>query len=282
MILKIEHKLSYSYSAPVGLNPHYLFLSPKPTPYQKVLSQELLIEPKPAQLVKNFDQEDNIQHICFFNAQQDAFIVESVFVIDSQVFSPLSFIFYPFEAANIPITYKSKLGMYASYYLGQREISSEVKAFALAIAEGTHFVTLNFLMELIKQIRSQFSYVSRETGNANSSYQTLQTLQGSCRDFAVFMMDACAAVGMVSRFVSGYLYGSELHQHELHAWVEVLLPGGGWRGFDPTEGRVVNENYIALASSVEPMGLNPVRGTYRSAQAVSSILEASVRITPIG
>jgi transglutaminase-like putative cysteine protease len=95
------------------------------------------------------------------------------------------------------------------------------------------------------------------------------------------MIEVCASMGILARFVSGYLFGSELHQHDLHAWVEVLLPGGGWRGFDPTEGRIVDKNYIALAASIEAVGLSPVRGTFRSTSNVDSVLNTLVTIKEI-
>jgi len=114
-----------------------------------------------------------------------------------------------------------------------------------------------------------------------SAEETLKAHSGSCRDFSVFMMDVCASMGILARFVSGYLFGSDLHQHELHAWVEVLLPGGGWRGFDPIEGRIVDKNYVALAASIEAIGLSPVRGTFRSSADVESILNTQVIIKEI-
>jgi transglutaminase-like putative cysteine protease len=94
--------------------------------------------------------------------------------------------------------------------------------------------------------------------------------KGTCRDYAVLMIAACKALGLAARFVSGYCYGSELQAHELHAWVEVYLPGAGWRGFDPTEGRIVDFHYIALASSAQAELINPIRGGFRG-NAVSSL-----------
>lgn len=33
----------------------------------------------------------------------------------------------------------------------------------------------------------------------------------------------------------------------MRAWTEVLMPGAGWRGFDPVEGLVVNDTYVHVA-----------------------------------
>jgi transglutaminase-like putative cysteine protease len=278
MILHLKHVLEYTYSEEVSLNPHYLYLSPKPTPYQQVFSQNLKVSPTPELTIKNMDQENNIQHVCFFNTKLKNLKVTSNIKIKSEAFNTLDFVFYPFESSKIPFSYKGNLGIYADYYLGKKNISFDVRAYAESIAEESNHNTIDFIMNIIKKIKADFQYISREMGEANPSYLTLITKEGTCRDFAVLMIDMCATKGIVARFVSGYLYGSELHRHELHAWVEVLLPGGGWRGFDPTEGKVVSENYVALASSLESQGLNPVRGTFRAFRNVESWLNTSVII----
>ncbi|MFN8431602.1 MAG: transglutaminase family protein [Spirosomataceae bacterium] len=278
MIFEVEHRLKYSYSDYVGLNPHYLYLNPRPTPFQQILDCHLTILPKPDLLVKNIDQESNIQQLCYVNQMLKTFEVFSKFKIQSEPFHALNFVFFPFESAKIPFRYPGKLALNIEAILGNKRVDTSVKDFANQIAQKAKFDTIDFLMELTTEIHRKFEYVSRERGDANPGYLTLKTMQGSCRDFSVLMMEACAAVGLLSRFISGYLYGSELHQHDLHAWVEVLLPGGGWRGFDPTEGRVVDHNYIALASSIEDRGLTPIRGTFRSSSVVESMLDTQVII----
>ncbi|MDP1813029.1 MAG: transglutaminase family protein [Leadbetterella sp.] len=278
MTLEVEHQLSYSYADYVGLNPHYFFLSPKPTPYQYLINHDLSILPKPDLLNKNIDQEGNIQHVCFINQRLKTFEVNSKFSIKTEDFKGLNFVFFPFECAKIPFKYPQRMAKYVEFILNNKSIYENVKDFALAVAEKANYGTLDFLMELTTQIHKKFRYISRERGDAVLAEETLKSQSGSCRDFSVFMMDVCASVGILARFVSGYLYGSELHQHDLHAWVEVLLPGGGWRGFDPTEGRVVDKNYVALAASIESIGLSPVRGTFRSIGHVDSVLNAQVII----
>ncbi|MBP8156364.1 MAG: transglutaminase family protein [Leadbetterella sp.] len=278
MILEVEHQLSYSYSDYVGLNPHYFFLSPKPTPYQYLIIHELGILPKPDLLNKNIDQEGNIQHVCFINQRLKTFEVSSKFSIKTDNFKGLNFVFFPFECAKIPFKYPQRMEKYVEFILNSKVISDQVREYALSVAEKANYSTIDFLMEVTTQIHKNFRYISRERGDAVSADETLKSRSGSCRDFSVFMMEVCASVGILARFVSGYLYGSELHQHDLHAWVEVLLPGGGWRGFDPTEGRVVDKNYIALAASIESAGLNPVRGTFRASGHIDSVLNTLVTI----
>jgi transglutaminase-like putative cysteine protease len=95
---------------------------------------------------------------------------------------------------------------------------------------------------------------------------------------AVLFIDACRAVGIAARFVSGYRHGSTGSQRRyMHAWAEVYLPGGGWRGYDPTHDRVVADEYIAVAASREPLGATPIEGGFRGTGATST-LEAHIEV----
>ena len=66
MILKIEHELDYQYSNAVFLEPHYLYLYPKPSSLLSLKSFDIEISPEPTTIAKNLDSSDNIQYILFF------------------------------------------------------------------------------------------------------------------------------------------------------------------------------------------------------------------------
>ncbi|MEM6822523.1 MAG: transglutaminase family protein, partial [Verrucomicrobiota bacterium] len=50
---------------------------------------------------------------------------------------------------------------------------------------------------------------------------------------------------------------------ELHAWTELFIPGGGWRGFDPSTGLAVSDHHITLACSSNHPETATVSGSYR-------------------
>jgi transglutaminase-like putative cysteine protease len=56
--------------------------------------------------------------------------------------------------------------------------------------------------------------------------------------------------GISSRYVSGYVCsasGQSMRADQAtHAWVECLLPNRQWRGFDPTNDLLVNDQYIKI------------------------------------
>jgi Transglutaminase-like superfamily/Bacterial transglutaminase-like N-terminal region len=266
MTLEIIHTFDFIYSEPVRLNPHYLYLSPSLSPFQKLLEHSIEVDPKPDLLIKNLDQENNIQHICYINTVLKSFTITAKCKVESENFSTFDFVFYPYECAKLPFKYPARLSIYVGQALRLKRISPTIKAYGQAFAESINFDTMAFLTELTKHIQKDFSYEIRLEGDPNTAVYTLDQKRGSCRDFVVLMIEMCASVGLLARFASGYFIHGRSAEYDLHAWVEVLLPGGGWRGFDPTEGNVIDNRYLALAKSIEPKGLVPLRGTFRSVE----------------
>lgn len=270
MILSVEHTLYYSYSSLVSLTPHTIYLTPKASPNQEIISFQLEILPAPNILYKNIDVEGNAQTVAFFDKLTDKLSFRAKVEMLSNEVNPFHFIYFPFGVETLPFKYPDKEFALLQPYLTNEGVTTLIDQFARQIAAEANWKTTDFLTRISKYIRYNFFYEKRLEGAANSPETTLISRKGTCRDYAVLMIAACKALGLAARFVSGYCYGSELQAHELHAWVEVYLPGAGWRGFDPTEDRIVDFHYIALASSAQAELINPIRGGFRG-NAVSSL-----------
>jgi transglutaminase-like putative cysteine protease len=161
-------------------------------------------------------------------------------------------------------------------YLNRKGVTTYVDQTARQIAASVNWDTSSFLSELNKFIHS-FAYEIREEGDAYSPEKTLLERRGSCRDYSVLFMAMCRALGIASKFVSGYYFSDPNQPQYLHAWVNVYLPGGGWRGYDPTQNCLVSGRHIPLATSAMPNLISPIHGTFRgSAQSVFKA-EVSVR-----
>ena len=99
--------------------------------------------------------------------------------------------------------------------------------------------TLEMLSAMTHAIRREFTYIARENGGTQAPARTLKLGSGTCRDFAVLMIEAARSLGLAARFVSGYLYspGRDGRSHvgggATHAWVRVYLPGRGLGGVRP-------------------------------------------------
>jgi transglutaminase-like putative cysteine protease len=128
--------------------------------------------------------------------------------------------------------------------------------------------TGRLLMTLNEAIADGFSYVRRSAPGTQSPVETLKSRSGSCRDFALLMMEAARSMGFAARFVTGYIYvpGRDgpgwLGGGSTHAWCQVYLPGSGWVEFDPTNGIVGNRDLIRVAVARNPDQAIPLCGVY--------------------
>lgn len=278
MNLKVTHKLRYEYDKPVVLAPHTLYLYPKSYPHQQVKYYNLLVQPSPSKIVRNVDVEGNVQQILFFTGSTQILSVEAQMVLSSDEFNVFDFVLFPFETQDLPFQYNDRIYQYLIPYLHRKEVTPYIEQFARKMAADTGWKTIAFLMGLSEYINSNFTYQVRRHGDANPPETTLNSKNGTCRDYSRFFIAVCRSVGIAARFVSGYLYGNKMQEHELHAWVEVYLPGAGWRGFDPTEGRAIINNHISLGASADFDQLSPVMGAFQG--SATSLLSTDVSIVP--
>ncbi|MGZ9006181.1 MAG: transglutaminase-like domain-containing protein, partial [Burkholderiales bacterium] len=146
---------------------------------------------------------------------------------------------------------------------------------------GTHDV----LAAMTRNVRKRFKYVSRVEEGIQDPLTTLRCKSGSCRDFAILMIEAVRSLGLAARFVSGYLHvrPSASRKHDgggsTHAWVHVYIPGAGWMEFDPTNGILGNRDLIRVAVARDPIQAVPIWGTFAGDESDSLGLTVDVQIT---
>jgi hypothetical protein len=128
--------------------------------------------------------------------------------------------------------------------------------------------TGRLLMTLNEAIADGFSYIRRSAPGTQTPVETLRSRKGSCRDFALLMMESARSMGFAARFVTGYIYvpGRDgrgwLGGGATHAWCQIYLPGSGWVEFDPTNGIVGNRDLIRVAVTRNPDQAIPLSGVY--------------------
>ena len=104
---------------------------------------------------------------------------------------------------------------------------------------------------------------------------------GCATDFAHVFIALVRSWRCAARFVRGYIDPENFDQESgavlPHAWAEVLIPGAGWRGFDPTTRLVVNDTYVAVAVGRDSVDVPLQRSTFKGGdQAV--VPQVSLRV----
>ena len=142
---------------------------------------------------------------------------------------------------------------------------------------------LAFLHDINSGIYHTFSYVKKSTAVNSPIEDALRSRQGVCQDFAHIMIALVRNARIPCRYVSGYLYHGAENGHPVadgatHAWVEALLPGLGWVGFDPTINRLASEQHIRTATGRDYADVPPTMGVMKG--KADTQLQVRVRVTP--
>ena len=262
MHLQLHHTTEYGYSEPVMLAPHMIRLRPRRDPFQQEEAYSLRIDPTPAGISESIDAEGNLFTLAWFTGKTSHLKIKVEATVNLTRVNPYDFVVMdPVELA-LPLPFHGEPGDPLTPYLHRSQPTREVDAFAHAIADAVNRETIPFLDALSARMHEQFRRQIREQGAPHPPQHTLRTGVGSCRDLAVLFMDACRTCNLPARFVSGYWRGGRSQRHELHAWVEVYLSGGGWRGYDPVAGGAVLDAHLAVAAAASPGNAAPLEGSF--------------------
>ena len=286
--LTVDHKTTYRYSKAVEFGEHRLMFRPRDSHDLRLLDARLTISPT-AEVRWLHDVFGNSVAAASFAEPADELYFQSIIVIERYPLIAPEFAIEPF-ARTLPFSYPARevpdLGRTIErHYSDPKRVVTEW-ARRFLNADGMTD-TEDFLIAVTGAIKSEFRYEERYEPGVQSPVETLSRSAGTCRDYALFMMEAVRSVGLATRFVSGYLYDPSIDgtQSEIqgagatHAWVQVYLPGSGWIEFDPTNGTYGGHNLVPIAVAREPAQAMPVSGTYdgQSEDFIEMSVEVSVR-----
>lgn len=270
--LTVDHRTTYRYLNPVSFGDHRMMFRPRDSHDLRLLDATLSVSPK-ADIRWFHDVFGNSVAVASFQEMADTLTLESRIVLDRYTLNSLEF---PIEeyAQTIPFSYPASevpdLGrtIERHYPDPERRVTEWTRRFLVGGVGGID--TEMFLTSVTQGIRQEFDYVERHEPGVQTPLETLKLGSGTCRDYALFMMEAVRSVGLAARFVSGYLYdpaldggsGDVVGAGATHAWVQVYLPGAGWIEFDPTNGSQGGHNLVPIAVAREPQQAVPVAGSF--------------------
>ncbi|MDN4501457.1 transglutaminase family protein [Alteromonadaceae bacterium BrNp21-10] len=262
---KIIHTTSYDFSDLVQLLPHTLRLRPREGHELRIESSRLDITPA-ASLRWHRDIEGNSVATATFTKASRNLNVESEIIIQKYDIAPHDFLVADY-AVDYPFKYQDEDNISLSPYINclNGGTNQRLNLWVNGLWNGEEKIqTFALLLRINQHIFRSISYARREEEGVQSADHTLECGTGSCRDLASLFMAAAQRLGFAARFVSGYIYAeTEIPQSgATHAWAEVLIPGAGWKGFDPTFGTIVGAEHIAVAVARRPELVPPIAGNF--------------------
>jgi len=286
-ILAVRHVTTYRYRQPVAFGEHRMMLRPREGHDQRILEARLDIAPAPASLRWLHDVFGNSVAVARFSGRAAELRFDSAVLLDHEP-RGADDLHLDEQGATWPFSYGPAEGSDLSRSMERhhpdpdREVDRWARRFVRA---GGPTDTLELLSEMTNAVRREFAYIARDGGGTQPPVRTLKLGSGTCRDFAVLMMEAVRSLGFAARFVSGYLYspgrdgGGHVGGGATHAWVRVYLPGAGWVEFDPTNGIVGNRDLIRVAVAREASQAVPLAGSWTGFPADSLGMDVEVHVT---
>ena len=291
--IKIVHSTEYTYRNPVGLTRHRLMLRPDDSHDLRLHHGALDIDPKPSLIHWTHDAFDN--SICFLEwaetLRTDCLsIVSTLDLTHHPDGPPLPGYSLDSGADSFPFSYAPQeipdLARLTERQLPDpdRTVDAWARRF---VRDASKARTLAVLEAMTHAIKADFRYGARHEEGTQTAAETIALGSGTCRDFAVLMMEALRSFGVATRFVTGYLYddtsGTTRGGGSTHAWCNVYLPGAGWMEYDPTNGLVAGSNLVRVGVARSAAQALPVSGGYVGApdDSIGMNVDVAVSAVPI-
>ena len=256
---QINHSTGFTYVAPVRDSFNEVRLQPLSNEQQTVDS--FLLKVLPSTRLRHYhDFYSNCVHHFEIPEPHTTLLIESQLQITTHPQSLLAEDAKPASMARL----KEALGVGRCYDFIQdsRYVDTTPETWRLAVdaTQGEDDVWQNAL-RLMRFVHQRLAYESCSTHVHTHMRDVLAQRRGVCQDFAHVMLGLCRALKIPALYVSGYLASETASA--THAWMEVFVPGLGWRPLDPTHNRVPDETYVKIAVGRDYADVPPVTGTYK-------------------
>ena len=283
-LLTVRHLTTYRYSEPVKFGEHRMMFRPRESHDLRLISTRLEILPRPSDLRWLHDVFDNSVAIATFDEAASELRFDSTVTLEHRN-TPLPDYALEIGARTYPFHYsddeRPDLIRPLTRHYPDDDLGQWTARFLTASGSTT---TMALLHSLTRGIKDEFVYLRRKEKGVQSPGETLRRRSGSCRDFAVLMMEAARSLGIAARFVSGYIFvpgvnpAAAVGGGATHGWMQAYLPGAGWVDFDPTNSIVGNHNLIRVAVAWDQRNALPLWGTFTGPASSFSGMDVEVSV----
>jgi len=275
-LLSINHETVYRYRRAVAFNEHRAIFRPRDSHDLRVIDARLTLSPSGHVRWIHDAFSNSIALITFERAAEELRFASQIEIEHYGLHEPA----FPIRsyAATYPFRYDNDqvVDLLPTLQCHYPDPEGAVSAWVRQFVDPGGVDTQELLVRITRAIKAQFAYQPRAIHGTQAPTETLAVGSGTCRDFALLMIEAVRSLGMAARFVTGYLYDPSMDEvgrdaeapnglvgsGATHAWVQVYLPGAGWVEFDPTNGLVGGAHLIRVAVARDPRQAMPLSGSY--------------------
>ena len=283
-VYSVHHNTIYRYRRPVKLGQHQMMFRPRDSFDQRLLDCRLKIHPEPAE-VRWIHDVFNCVTLIDFSASVDVLEFETSIRLEHSPENSPDFRIEEY-AREHPLAYdENEIPDLTPYTRRQFEDDQSILSWlGRFINLGQVQPTGHLLMTLNEASAESFSYRRRNSRGTQTPAETISLQQGTCRDFALLMMEAARSLGFAALFITGYVYvldrdgPTKLGGGSTHAWCSIYVPGSGWVEFDPTNGIVGNRELIRVGVARTPAQAVPLSGSYWGDSADDLGMEVTVNV----
>ena len=284
-LLTIRHITTYRYRQPVAFGEHRMMLRPRDSQDQRVVEATVQIRPEPISLRSAQDAFGNHSMIARFSGRAQELCFDSLVCVEHLPQDPSE---YHLEGAGSAAYSPSEMPDLALYIERHDTDPDNVVGnwVRQVIPSGGADSAFELFSQISQSIKRGFRYRRREAKGIQQPVETLRLGHGSCRDFALLLIEAARSLGFAARFASGYLAillddfdePRSSARGSTHAWAQIYLPETGWINFDPTCGSVGNKDLVTVAVARDPRHTTPLHGTFVGLASDHLGLDVQVRV----
>ena len=278
-LIRIVHDTAYYYRAPITLGPHRAMMRPREGHDLRIVSADVAIEPQ-ANVRWLRDIYGNSIAVLTFDGPTEHFKLRSDVTVALHSEGAVECLLEP-SAVSYPFQYAANEQVEIVPYRlpSYPHDGPAVQKWLLDLYRPGQLIdTWELLSKLNTRIYEAFQYRYRPEYGVQVPCTTLNLGSGSCRDYAVFMMEAARHWGFAARFVTGYIQMAEGQHGATHAWTEIYLPGAGWRGYDPTNNKLVGSEHVSVAVAREQEKASPLSGAWEGPSDAFERMDVSVQV----
>ncbi|MGG0657742.1 transglutaminase family protein [Rummeliibacillus pycnus] len=265
MKYKITHRNTFEYDSPVEQSLNTIRLKPRINECQRILSYEIQISPN--SVTREYtDIWNNPAGTFYIPQKHDKLEIKTTSIVSIQkapLMDQLSF------SAKMKDIFESQL--FKEHYLHYLQSTKYTHLTDVQIAEindviGYRNNPIEFSLALMTYLHTHIRYDVDVTNVKTTAQEAYDLKAGVCQDYSHIMIGVLRANGIPARYISGYLYVGKdddlIGDSATHAWVEIMVPGVGWVGLDPTNDIEALENHTILCAGRDYTDVSPIEGVY--------------------